>query len=99
MADTQHEHAGPSFQTYIAVFVALCICTAASFLANLVFGQGSTSAVIIMGVSCIKAALVIGIFMHLMYDWGKLFCIVIPVCIVTFMMVIVLLPDIVLGWK
>jgi cytochrome c oxidase subunit IV len=99
MAESHSEHAGPSFQLYIAVFLALCVCTAISFIAHLIFGHGHTGAAVIMGVSCVKAALVIAIFMHLMYDWGKLFCVVVPVCIVTFMMVIVLLPDIVLGWK
>lgn len=96
-AEHAAEH-GPSFQTYIAVFTALCICTGLSFLANLLFGRGFTSFGIIMIVACIKATLVVMIFMHLKFDWGKLYCIVIPVCVMAVMMMIVLLPDIVFAW-
>ena len=35
-------------------------------------------------------------FMHLKYDWDKLYFLVFPVVILTVMMVIVLLPDTVL---
>jgi caa(3)-type oxidase subunit IV len=91
------EH-GPNFQTYIAVFIALSVCTGLSFLANMIFGQGHTSMVIIMVVAVVKATLVAMIFMHLKFDWSKLYCIVIPVCAMAVMIVIVLLPDIVFAW-
>ena len=89
---------GPNFQMYIWVFVALSVCTAVSFLANLAFGQGGTSMAIIMVVAVIKATLVAMIFMHLKFDWGRVYCIVIPVSIMAVMMIIVLLPDIVFAW-
>jgi hypothetical protein len=38
------------------------------------------------------------IFMHLKFDFGRLYCIIIPVSIMAVMMIIVLLPDIVIGW-
>jgi caa(3)-type oxidase subunit IV len=94
----EHEHAGPSFQTYMYVFYALCVCTALSFLVNLALGENHLSAVIIMCVSVVKATLVAGIFMHLKFDFGKLYCIILPVCVVTVMMVIILSIDIVLAW-
>ena len=72
--------------------------TGVSFLANLVLGQGQASMWIIMAVSVVKATLVAVIFMHLNYDWSKVYCIIIPVCVMGVMMMIVLLPDIVLGW-
>lgn len=89
---------GPNFQTYILVFAALTVCTGLSFLANLIFGQGGTSMAIILVVSVVKATLVALIFMHLKFDWGKLYCIVIPVSVMAVMMMIVLLPDIVFAW-
>jgi caa(3)-type oxidase subunit IV len=89
---------GPNFQAYMYVFFALCVLTATSFLANLLLGQGHASLVIIMAVSVIKATLVAMIFMHLKGDWPKLYCIIIPVCVMGVMMMIVLLPDIVLSW-
>jgi hypothetical protein len=36
--------------------------------------------------------------MHLKQDWGKVYCIMVPVLIMCVMMVIVLMPDGVLGW-
>ena len=98
----QHEHAGPSFQTYMFVFYALAICTALSFVVNYfvdhMMDQKHMSAVIIMIVAVVKASLVAAIFMHLKFDFGKLYCIVVPVCILTFMMVIILSIDTTLAW-
>jgi hypothetical protein len=36
--------------------------------------------------------------MHLKFDWNRVFCIVIPVCIMAVMMIIVLLIDQTLAW-
>src|ERR1051325_11307948 len=99
MADHSHDpshaadHAGPRFETYIFVFAALCVCTGLSFLVNLIFCHGMTRASIILVIAVVKASLVASIFMHLKYDWGKLYCIVIPVSVMAVMMMIVLLPD------
>jgi cytochrome c oxidase subunit IV len=101
LADTESEefeHVGPSFMTYMYVFIALCICTGLSFVANLILGQNHTSAGIILVVAVIKASLVAAIFMHLKFDWGKLYCIILPVCVVTVMMVIILSIDAALAW-
>ena len=97
MSDQHDDHA-PSFQLYMYVFYALCVCTALSFVFNLALGHGLTSAGLIMIVAVIKASLVASIFMHLKFDWGKLYCIILPVCVVTVMMVIILSIDIVLAW-
>ncbi len=101
MADEhKSEHAGPSVQAYLYVFGALCVCTLISFVANhfLAHDDPRASAGIIMGVAVVKAVLVAGIFMHLKFDFGKLYCIILPVCVVTVMMVIILSIDIVLAW-
>jgi hypothetical protein len=79
--------------------VALSVCTALSFVANAALGQNQTSMMIILFVAVIKAILVAMIFMHLKFDWGRLYFIIIPVMILTVMMMIVLLPDIVLAWQ
>ena len=96
------EHAGPSFQAYMMVFGALCVCTAMSFVFNEMarhemISHGA-SAGAIMCVAIVKAVLVAGIFMHLKFDFGKLYCIILPVCVVTVMMVIILSIDTVLAW-
>ena len=101
MAD-EHEHAEapdePAFATYIKVFLALCVCTALSFVINFLLGQNGGSMMLIMLVAIVKAVLVAAIFMHLKFDWNKLYFLVFPVLILAVMMIIVLLPDIVLAW-
>jgi caa(3)-type oxidase subunit IV len=94
----EHTHAGPDFKTYMYVFGALCVCTALSFVINYVLGQNLRSASLIMAVAVVKATLVATIFMHLKHDWGKLYGIILPVCILTVMMVIILSIDQTLVW-
>ena len=98
MSEQPHDHAGPNFKSYMYVFAALCVCTGLSFAVNRALGENLQSASIIMLVAVVKATLVAGIFMHLKHDWGKLYCIILPVCVVTVMMVIILSIDQTLAW-
>jgi caa(3)-type oxidase subunit IV len=101
MADEHEPAAGhdePAFETYIKIFAALCVCTALSFVINFLMGQNSGSMMLIMLVAVVKAILVAAIFMHLKFDWSKLYFLVFPVLILAVMIIIVLLPDIVLAW-
>lgn len=95
--DTAH------FRAYIAIFLALCVFTAISFIFNELVRAGwisaMTSASVIMLVAVVKAGCVAYIFMHLKADWGKVYFIMIPVVIMGVMMIIVLMPDGVLGWR
>ncbi len=97
-----HTPAGPNFQMYLTIFVILCIFTALSFVFNElarhdIISYGMSVALIVL-VAVLKAGCVGAIFMHLRFDWGRLYCIIIPVSIMAVMMMVVLLPDIVLGW-
>ena len=86
-----------------AAVIALSIFTAISFLANEAVRQGwinvNTSVTIIMLVAVIKAFLVGMIFMHLNFDWGKVYFIIVPIFILGVMMMMVLMPDIVIPWQ
>lgn len=90
-------------KAYFTVFIALSIFTAISFLANEAVRQGwidvFTSFVIIIGVAVIKAFLVGLIFMHLKFDWGKVYFIIVPIFILGVMMMLVLMPDMVIAWQ
>jgi cytochrome c oxidase subunit 4 len=88
-------HHGPTFNAYIGVFVFLAVFTLASFLINQFFHGELVylGAALIMLVAVCKAVLVVMYFMHLKFDWSKLYFIVFPLMILTVMMVIVLLPD------
>ncbi len=92
-------HHGPNVRAYLMVFGALAVCTALSFLVNAALGQNVRSASIIMVVAVIKAVLVAMIFMHLKWDWGRLYFLIFPAFILGTMMVIVLLPDVVFAWR
>jgi cytochrome c oxidase subunit 4 len=97
-----HAHAGPDVKAYLVIFGALAIFTLVSFVANAAsraeWISRSASFAIILGVAVVKAVLVAMFFMHLKYDWGKVFFLVIPVLILATMMVIVLFPDQALIW-
>jgi heme/copper-type cytochrome/quinol oxidase subunit 4 len=90
-------------KAYFTVFIALSIFTAISFLANEAVRQGwidvNTSVTIIMVVAVIKAFLVGLIFMHLNFDWGRVYFIIVPIGILGVMMMMVLMPDIVIAWQ
>jgi caa(3)-type oxidase subunit IV len=88
---------------YLMVFVALSVFTAISFVANYAANQQMitrhTSFAIILGVAVIKAILVGLIFMHLKYDWAKVYFIIVPIFILGVMMMFVLMPDGVIAWQ
>jgi cytochrome c oxidase subunit 4 len=103
MAEHDTEAHVTSTRPYLVIFGALCILTLISFVVNGQVTSGNLSSttgfLLILGVAIVKAVLVGAYFMHLIFDWGRLYFVIIPVCIMATMMVIVLLPDIVLAWR
>src|SRR5262245_21340080 len=104
MSESNHaeHHAGPGFQAYMVVFLALSVFTAISFVVNYAvreYGLASHAGFgIIIGVAVIKAILVGMYFMHLVVDWFKLYYLIFPTFILAAMFITVLMPDIVLAW-
>jgi cytochrome c oxidase subunit 4 len=96
------EHHGPDFRLYMVVGVALAVFTAVSFIVNAMvradYFTAFTGMLIILLVAVCKAVLVGLYFMHLKYDWGKLYFLIIPAFILATMLVVVLSPDIVVAW-
>src|SRR5262245_55507719 len=80
-----HPDDAAHFRAYIGIFIALCGFTGISFLFNELVRWGAisamASAMVIMMVAVIKAGCVAYIFMHLKSDWGKVYCIMVPVLI------------------
>src|SRR5262245_21610097 len=104
MADS-HEtgaHAGPTLQLYLIIAAALAVFTAVSFIVNSLVRGGTLSTntgfTLILGVAVCKALLVGAFFMHLKFEWGKLYFLIIPAFILGVMMMLVLLPDTVIAW-
>ena len=107
MAETHppgaHAHHGPTLQLYLMVGISLSVFTALSFVFNWMAREKmigvETSFVLILGVAVCKAVLVGLFFMHLKYEWGKLYFMIVPAFILGAMMMFVLLPDIVISWQ
>ena len=86
-------------KTYLVIFCVLCVFTLISFIVNFIFGIGSlVGMAIILFVAVCKATLVGMYFMHLKFEWSKLYFLIVPVAILAVMMMIVLMPDSVAGW-
>jgi cytochrome c oxidase subunit 4 len=101
-ADDAHHAA--EFRAYMVVFAALSVFTVVSFVVNAWVqgdreGRALIGFVIILSVAVVKTCLVGLYFMHLKYDWGKVFFMIVPCFILAMMLVVVLLPDQVLWWK
>ena len=98
-----HPHHGPTLQLYLTVGISLAVFTALSFVFNWMAREKmirtETSFVLILGVAVCKAVLVGMFFMHLKYEWGKLYFMIVPAFILGAMMMFVLLPDIVICWQ
>src|SRR5438270_11997491 len=95
-------HAGPSYRAYMVVAAALAVFTTVSFVVNSFVRdkviEPHIGFTIILGVAVCKALLVGAVFMHLRWEWGKLYYMIVPAFILGTMMMMVLLPDAVIAW-
>ena len=106
---TEHDHTGTaehhvmSPQPYLVVFALLCVFTLVSFVVNYFVRENhisvTTGFTLILGVAVVKAVLVATYFMHLKWDWRKLYFLIVPAFVLAPMMMFALMPDIVLYWK
>src|SRR5215217_6502820 len=98
-----HAHGPATTRPFMVVFAALCVFTAVSFIVNYFVRGGyvsvGTGFVLILGVATIKALLVVTYFMHLKWDWNRLYFLIIPALILAPMLVLALLPDVLLYWN
>lgn len=95
-------HAGTGTNVYLVIFAALAVFTILSFVFNSAKRSGAitkeTSFALILGVAVCKAVLVAMFFMHLKFDWGRLYFLIVPALVLGTLLIVVLLPDIVLAW-
>src|SRR5258708_14609171 len=103
MADLPHheEHHGPDLRLYLTVAAVLAVFTASSFGVNALVRSDHFSPelgfLLILSVAIAKAVLVGLFFMHLMFDWAKVYFIIVPISILGVIMMSVRLPGIVLA--
>jgi cytochrome c oxidase subunit IV len=102
-AHSAEHHDDASIMPYLVVFGALAVFTIVSFVVNgAVRGKAlepHSGFAIILGVAVIKALLVATIFMHLKFDWGRVYFMIIPALVLGCLMMFVFMPDILLAWK
>ncbi len=84
---------------YLAVFGVLVVLTAVSFMTvtalwRSTMGEGA-GPMVVMVVGVIKATLVAMYFMHLKYDWFKLYYMIVPALLLGTLLVCALMPDMV----
>lgn len=99
-----HEHHGPAtIGPYVSVAVALTAFTLVSFVVNGMVTGGSLTPfngfLLILGAAVCKALLVCVVFMHLRWDWSKVYFMIVPALILAPFLMLALLPDIVLYWN
>ena len=94
--DDHHDHGGVG--KYIAVFIALCVLTTMSFLTYFEWWDdaipSSVSMTFMMAVSCTKALLVMGFFMHLIWEANWKYVLTIPAGMMSIFLILMLVPDI-----
>ena len=91
--------AGHKHPNYMAIFWYLAILTVIEIaVIFLPFGK-VVNGTLLCGLAVGKAALVAMYFMHLKWDWGRLYFLIIPALVLAPMLVFALLPDIVIYWR
>lgn len=94
MTETHAEHPHPN---YWAVFMALVVLTTVSFITVTETWQqylgANSGPIVVMVVAVCKATLVAMYFMHLKFDWFKVYVMIVPVLLLGTILVCALLPD------
>ena len=97
--DTQNEHGHEDhggLGKYLVVFVCLCVLTMCSFMTVAEwwpFAKRPTW-IFMMGVSSVKAMLVIMFFMHLMWEANWKYVLTIPAGMMSLFLLLMLIPDV-----
>lgn len=90
-----HDDHSAHHVNYLAVFVALCVCTALSVLFDVLsFENRMITIVLVLAVAVAKALCVMMFFMHLKFEGNWKFVLLAPTTILAIGLPIALLPDI-----
>ncbi len=79
---------------YFAIFVALLVCTALSVIFDLVPLNGKLVTFLVLAVATAKATFVMTYFMHLKFEKGWKFVILLPTAILAVGLMVALMPDV-----
>jgi cytochrome c oxidase subunit 4 len=87
-------HAGHHHVNYLAVFIALCVCTLLSIAFDVIEMPKSVTVALVLAVACAKAMFVMTYFMHLKFEGAWKFIILAPTAILAVGLMVALAPDI-----
>ncbi len=95
---SSHGHAIPHVN-YFLIFMALCVCTALSWLADEAGGRGFIDskrliAVLVLAIAAAKALFVMAFFMHLKFEGNWKFVLLMPTFILACGLPLALAPDV-----
>jgi cytochrome c oxidase subunit 4 len=101
MSDAQAHHdahaGGHHHVNYFAIFIALLVCTAISIVFDLLPKSGNLKYLVVflvLSVATAKALFVMTYFMHLKFEGGWKFVVLLPTAILSVGMMVALMPDI-----
>ena len=93
-----HDHdAGHGSGVYLRVFGALMVLTIASFVVGsnpITMSRPAVGWSLMIAISCMKALLVISVFMHLIWEANWKYVLTIPASLMSVFLVVMLAPDI-----
>ena len=95
MSDHEHEENHSHAGTYFAVFIALCVFTGLSILADVMdFSDKNVTRVLVLTVATAKALCVMMYFMHLKFERAWKYLLLIPTGILAMALPFALFPDV-----
>jgi len=92
--DEMEVHAGHHHVNYLAVFIALCVCTLLSIAFDVIDMPKTLTVALVLAVACAKALFVMTYFMHLKFEGAWKFIILAPTAILAVGLMVALAPDI-----
>ena len=92
-AEGEHEHFAGSNKLFISVWVWLLAITALEVFLGYVHFDLRMKLVILLGLSIIKAALIMAYFMHLRFERLSLILTIVPMLVVCICLLFVFFPD------
>jgi cytochrome c oxidase subunit 4 len=92
-ADHAHEHAEAGVKLYLVVWVALLVMTAIEVFLAYEHLPVNLMLILLMGLSLIKAGLIIAYFMHLRFERVSLFWTLVPMWLLVMTLLFMFFPD------
>ena len=91
---TEHEHHGPSYKTYIMVFIGLAILTGMTVLISYSGFAEGTKEFLAFAIATVKAFMVALLFMHLRYEPRTIIIFAIAPVVLAIIFILAISPDI-----